>query len=70
MAHNPGIICSIDTGGICISFNKEQEPQFAALKKHYVHFMNDDYTPVKGDNGFNKKGLIDSSRLKLIGHVD
>lgn len=70
MARNPGIICQVDTGGMAICYWKEQEADFAKKNKKYVHFMNSDYTPVKGDNGFNKKGLIDSSRLKLIGRVD
>jgi len=69
MGKNSGYICQIDTGGKCVAKHREQEPQFKELKKHFVHYMTDDYHPVIVD-GKEKTGLIDSSRLKVIGMYD
>lgn len=69
MGKNSGYLCQIDTGGKCVAKHREQEKQFAELKKHYVHYLNEDFSPVIL-NGKEKTGLIDSSRLKVIGMFD
>lgn len=70
MGSKSGFMCKVDTGGKAIAYHNEQRPEFADIKKHYVHFMNDDFTPIIGDNGFPKKGLISTTRLSLIGYTD
>jgi hypothetical protein len=69
MGKNSGYLCQIDTGGKCVAKHKEQEKEFAEKKKHFVHYMTDDFHPVMVD-GKEKSGLIDSSRLKVIGMFD
>lgn len=69
MGKNSGYVFQIDTGGKCVAKYSEQYPQFKELKKHFVHFMTDDYHPVIVD-GKEKTGLIDSARLKVIGMYD
>lgn len=69
MGKNSGYLCQIDTGGKAVARHKEQEKEFAAAKKHFVHYLNDDYRPVMVD-GKEKTGLIDSERLKVIGMYD
>lgn len=69
MGKKSGILVSIDTGGKGMAYHGEQEQAFKDLKKHYIHYLDDSYNPIYV-NGKAKKGLIDSSRLKLMGYVD
>lgn len=66
---NPGIILQIEGGGKAIAYHKEQETAFKELKKHYIHYMTDDYHPIVED-GKEKVGLKDSSKLKIIGYCE
>lgn len=66
---NSGYLCQIDTGGKEVARHNEQRPEFKAVKKNLVHFLTDDYHPVLVD-GVEKVGLIDTSRLKVIGMYD
>lgn len=70
MAKNPEYLCSIEGGGKCIAYHKEQTPEFKNLKKHFVHFMTDDMHPVIGDDGKPKTGLKSSDKLRIIGYTD
>lgn len=70
MRGNPGYICQIKDGGKCFIYHKEQEPQFAVIKKHFVHFMDDKLHPVLKEDGEPKTGLIASSKLSIIGFLD
>lgn len=69
MARNPGVILQIEGGGKAIAYHKEQEQAFKDLKKHYIHYMTEDYHPVMVD-GKPKSGLMDDSKLKIIGYSD
>lgn len=69
MGKNSGYLCKIDTGDMAVARHKEQEKAFAEAKKHFVHYLDDDYRPIIVD-GKEKTGLIDSSRLKVIGMYD
>lgn len=70
MRGNPGLLCKIDGGGKAIAYHKEQEKQFAELKKHFIHYLDEDMHPILDENGKPKTGLIASSKLKLMGYVD
>lgn len=67
---NPGLLLSIEGGGKAIAYHKEQEPQFKELKKHFIHYLDDDMHPVLGEDGKPKSGLKDNDKLKIIGYVD
>lgn len=69
MGKNSGYLCSIDTGGKAVARHREQEQQFRDAKKLFIHYLTDDYHPVMTD-GKEKTGLIDASRLKVIGMYD
>jgi hypothetical protein len=69
MGKNSGYLCQIDTGGKAVARHSEQEKQFKELKKYFIHYLTDDFHPVLVD-GKEKTGLIDSSRLKVIGMYD
>lgn len=69
MSKKAGIICQVDTGGKIIAYYHEQETAFKEAKKHFVHFMTDEYQPIIVD-GKEKSGLIDSKRLTVIGYTD
>ena len=66
---NSGYLCQIDTGGKAVARHSEQRKEFADLKKHYIHYLDDEFYPVIVD-GKEKVGLIDSKRLKVIGMYD
>lgn len=70
MSKQPGYVFAIEGGGKAIALHHEQNEQFKALRKYYCHFMNDDYTPVLGEDGLPKKGLKAAEKLKLIGYTD
>lgn len=69
MGKNSGYLCKIDTGGMCIRKHREQEPEFQSKGKSFVHFINADFTPTV-ENGVEKSGLIDTTRLSTIGMFD
>lgn len=69
MARNPGFVVEIEGGGKGLLYHKEQTPEFKALKKHFIHFITDDYHPII-ENGKEKTGLKDDAKLKIIGYLD
>ncbi len=70
MGKNSGLMLQIEGGGKAIAYHREQEPQFKELKKHFIHYLNDDFTPVLDDAGKEKTGLKASDKLKIIGYTD
>lgn len=66
---NPGLILEIEGGGKALAYHAEQEQAFKDAKKRYIHYMTDDYHPVMED-GKEKAGLKDISKLKVIGYTD
>jgi len=44
-----GLILQIEGGGKALAYHKEQEQEFKTIKKHFIHFMTDDYHPVMVD---------------------
>lgn len=69
MNKNSGYLCQIDTGGKAVARHSEQRKEFSDIKKHFIHYLTDDFHPVI-ENNIEKTGLIDSSRLKVIGMYD
>lgn len=71
---NPGRIWEVkETGQMAFSYNKEQEPQFAAQKKVLVYITEvtqlslfDDMPPKEQC----RRVLKDVSKLKMIGFMD
>lgn len=52
-----------------IAYHSEQEEQFKALNKFFIHFLTDSFEPILVD-GKPKKGLISEDKLTLIGFTD
>ena len=69
MRGKPGYLVKIDTGGVGIIRHAEQEKAFRDQGKSLIRYLQEDYNPVMVD-GKEKTGLIDTSRLKVIGMVD
>lgn len=66
----PGYMFSVDTGGKAIGYHYEQNTAFMALNKVFVHFLNDDFTPVLDEQGKPKTGLKSVDKLTVIGFTD
>lgn len=69
MRGKPGILVAIEGGGKAIAYHHEQEQAFKDLKKHFIHYIDDDYKPIM-ENGKPKTGLKASSKLRLLGYTD
>lgn len=65
----PGWVCQIKGAGKALVFHKEQEPEFKSIKKFYIHYMDDDYSPIIED-GKEKTGLVAADKLNIIGYLD
>lgn len=69
MGKNSGIMVRIGSGGKAIAYHREQEKAFALAKKHYIHYMTDDFHPLLVD-GKPRVGLHNSNDLFIIGYCD
>lgn len=67
---NPGYLCRTTDGRKCIRRHNDQEPQFEAVKKSFVHWVDDDFHPILNEDGKEKTGLIDTNKLHVMGCVD
>lgn len=70
MGRRSGFLLTIEDGGKALMYHNEQEPKFKDLKKAFIHFLNEDYTPQIGEDGKEKTGLKSLDKLKVIGMVD
>lgn len=70
MRGKPGYLIQILDGGKAIARHAQQEPQFQALKKMFIEYLDEDFAPILNPDKTPKTGLKSVDKLKIIGYVD
>lgn len=67
---NPGYLLQIDGGGKAASYHGEQRPEFEAIGKVLIHYLDEQFLPILNADGKPKTGLKAKEKLLMIGYTD